>query len=71
MKRKNRVITQRDVQDAMEKFIGDGGTILRQPDQVAFPCNVVGSSHAFYEAILQASPVVAPSWWSQSGSTLQ
>ena len=70
MKRKHRLITQGDVQDAVQKFIGDGGTIVRQPDQVGFPCNVVGSSHAIYEAILQASPVVVPSWWSQSHLTL-
>ena len=70
MKRKHGVIAHGDVQDAVQKFIGDGGTILRQPDHVAAACNVVGSSHANYELILQLSPVVVPLWWSQSPSPL-
>ena len=70
MKRKHRVITQRDVQDAMDKIIGAGGAIVRQPDQVALPCNLVGSSHAIYEAVMQQSLVISSSWWSQPRSTL-
>ena len=65
MKRKHRVITQQDVQEAMKKFIGEGGTIVRQPDQVAFPGNVVGSSHAIYESILQPLSAPVPMRWSQ------
>ena len=66
MKRKQTMITQRDVQEAINEFIEAGGTIVRQPDQVVFSSKVVGSSHEIYETIFQPLSGVVPIWRSQT-----
>lgn len=51
MKSQKAVITEAQVQQALEKFKKQGGLIRKLPDEVVPPHNLVGAKWAMYETI--------------------
>jgi hypothetical protein len=60
MKARN-VITEEDVQKALQKFLRDGGLIKRLPDEVVPPNLMVGAKWGMYEPVLEAATMTSSS----------
>jgi hypothetical protein len=60
MKRNKAVISEQEVQEALNKFKERGGLIKKLPDEVIPTHNLVGSRWAVYETIQDTSGTATP-----------
>ncbi|HKI98929.1 MAG TPA: hypothetical protein VKB51_10685 [bacterium] len=51
MKKNKAVVTEQDIQQALEKFKKQGGLVKRLPDEVVPAHNLVGAKWSMYETI--------------------
>ncbi len=51
----NKVITEEDVQKALQKFVKEGGLIKKLPDEVVSKNVLVGAKFAIYEQVGDSS----------------
>ena len=54
MKSNKAVITEQQIQDALEKFKNHGGLIKKLPDEVVPAHNLVGAKWSMYETIQES-----------------
>ena len=47
----NKVITEEDIQKALQKFVKDGGLIKKLPDEVISKNPLVGAKFGIYEQV--------------------
>jgi hypothetical protein len=61
MKNNKAVITESEIQQALEKFKKHGGLIKRLPDEVVPAHNLVGAKWSMYETIQDSGAAATPS----------
>ncbi len=54
---KKKTITEEEIQQALGKFLREGGLIKHLPDEVVTPNLMVGGKWGIYEPVLEASGV--------------
>ena len=63
MKQKYKKTDIADLQEAVERYIEEGGVISYLPMQLTPSTHMVGSAHAIYEIVMQPPPAVEPNYW--------
>ncbi len=54
---KKKTITEEEIQQALSKFLREGGLIKRLPDEVVTPNLMVGGRWGIYEPVLEVSGI--------------
>lgn len=54
-RKKMQIITQEEIQRALNKFRASGGLITKLPDQIVLPRTNIGSKYGVYEPVTEVA----------------